>query len=296
MTQFFPLPADLPVPTDDGAARHLAGLRLPSIALPSTSGRDVVLASLAGRTIVYAYPRTGVPGQPLLPGWDAIPGARGCTPESCGFRDHHAELLAAGASAVFGLSTQTTEYQREVVDRLELPFEILSDAAFRLTDALRLPTFETSGLRLLKRLTLILLDGRIEHVFYPVFPPDRHAEEVLEWLESHPMIGNAAAAEAEWLPHGRVRRPAVRAPKYPPQNAKRRAARSCRHLPVHCMRRSTTPQIGGLMGTIQFEWGSFASLWQGSGRNHPMAPPMAPPRPAHPESVASRARADARRG
>ncbi|MGZ3641146.1 MAG: peroxiredoxin [Candidatus Limnocylindrales bacterium] len=183
---FFPLPPDLPVPTDDGGAAHLTGLALPRLGLRSTAGRRVDLAGLPGQTIVYAYPRTGEPGRELPPGWDRIPGARGCTPESCGFRDHHAELLAAGASAVFGLSTQTTAYQDELATRLGLPFEVLSDADLRLTRALRLPTFEVAGMTLLKRLTLVVRGGRIEHVFYPVFPPDRHAEEVLAWLRALP--------------------------------------------------------------------------------------------------------------
>lgn len=177
------LPDDLPVPEDDGAADHLPGLALPSVPLPATDGSEVDLSRLEGRTIVYAYPRTGLPGvAELTPDWNTIPGARGCTPESCGFRDHHAELLAAGASAVYGLSTQNTDYQRELVERLHLPFAVLSDEALTLTKALQLPTFEAAGLTLLKRLTLVVNDGTIEHVFYPVFPPDRHATEVLTWL------------------------------------------------------------------------------------------------------------------
>jgi peroxiredoxin len=176
------LPPDLPVPSDDGACDHLLGIPVPAIALPSTSGRSVVLATLTGRTIVYCYPRSGRPGIPPPDGWDAIPGARGCTPESCGFRDHFAELKAAGAAAIFGLSTQTTEYQKELVDRLHLPFEILSDADFEFANAMRLPTFELKGMTLIKRLTLVLRDGIVEKVFYPVFPPDRHAEEVRAWL------------------------------------------------------------------------------------------------------------------
>ncbi len=127
---------------------------------------------------------TGVPGKALPEGWDLIPGARGCTPQSCGFRDHHAELTELGAE-VFGLSTQSTAYQQEMAARLHLPFEVLSDEQFRLTDALRLPTFAVEGVRLLKRLTLVLREGRVEHVFYPVFPPDRSAEEVIRWLEQH---------------------------------------------------------------------------------------------------------------
>jgi peroxiredoxin len=176
------LPPDLPVPQDDGGARHLAGTRLPSIALRSTRGEAVDLSRLQGRTVVYAYPRTGEPGKPAPEGWDAIPGARGCTPQSCGFRDHFAELQQQGVDRVFGLSTQDTDYQREVAERLHLPFAILSDAAFELTNALRLPTFETSGMTLLKRLTMVIDNGTITHVFYPVFPPDRSAEDVIGWL------------------------------------------------------------------------------------------------------------------
>jgi peroxiredoxin len=181
------LPADLPEPNDDGAADHLAGLELPQIPLPSTDGESVLLTrATAPRTVVYAYPRTGRPGEPsLVEDWDLIPGARGCTPETCGFRDHHAELAALGA-AVFGLSTQTTEYQRELVERLGLPFAILSDSELALTRALRLPSFEVAGQTLLKRHTLVIRDARIEHVFYPVFPPDRHAAHVLAWLREQP--------------------------------------------------------------------------------------------------------------
>jgi peroxiredoxin len=183
----FPLPPDLPVPIDDGAARHLTGLEIPHIALPSTAGRIVDLGSLsAPRTVIYCYPMTGVPGNPLPPGWDLIPGARGCTPQTCGFRDHHRELLERGA-AVFGCSTQTTEYQREMVDRLHVPFEILSDAGLKLHGALNLPAFEVAGMLLLKRITLIIRGHRIEHVFYPVFPPDESASAVLHWLDANPL-------------------------------------------------------------------------------------------------------------
>jgi peroxiredoxin len=179
---FMTLPADLPVPKDDGAANHLTGMRVPAITLSSTANRRVNLADLAReRTVIYCYPRTGAPGQPVPKGWDQIPGARGCTPESCGFRDHYHALQALHVR-VFGLSTQTTEYQREAVERLHLPFEILSDADFAVTNALRLPTFEFDGVRLLKRLTMVVSDGKIEKVFYPVFPPDKHAEEVIAWL------------------------------------------------------------------------------------------------------------------
>ena len=182
------LPADLPVPSDDGAARHLPGRRMPDIALPSTDGSEVALDQVvdpSARVVVYAYPRTGRPGEPsLTDDWDQIPGARGCTPQSCAFRDHHAELAAAGAD-VYGLSTQDTAYQQEAVERLRLPFSILSDADLRLTRALDLPTFTVAGQSLLKRLTLIIRNGQIEHVFYPVFPPDTHAVDVLRWLHAH---------------------------------------------------------------------------------------------------------------
>jgi len=182
---FTELPAHLPVPADDGACRHLPGRRLPDVPLPSTSGGLVCLGGRPGWTVVYAYPMTGRPGVPLPPGWDQIPGARGCTPQSCAFRDHHAQLRALGAE-VFGLSTQATEYQREVRERLHLPFDLLSDADRAFTDALSLPTFTVETQRLLRRLTLVCRDGMIEHVFYPVFPPDRHAEEVVAWLEARP--------------------------------------------------------------------------------------------------------------
>jgi len=176
------LPKDLPVPQDDGACDHLKGMKLPAIALQATGGRKVDLSSLKGITVVYIYPRTGRPDQDLLPGWNAIPGARGCTPQSCAFRDHYQELKRAGASEVFGLSTQDTEYQREAAERLHLPFELLSDERLAFARALKLPTFDVAGMRLIKRMALIARDGVIEKVFYPVFPPDRNAGDVLAWL------------------------------------------------------------------------------------------------------------------
>ena len=176
------LPDDLPVPTDDGAADHLQGMRLPPVVLASTAGETVDLSALPGRTVIYCYPMTGRPGGDLPRGWDEIPGARGCTPQSCSFRDHHAELQALGAR-VFGLSTQDTEYQSEAAGRLHLPFQLLSDAELDFAEALGLPTFEVEGTVLLKRLTLFIEDGRIEKVFYPVFPPDKSAADVVEWLE-----------------------------------------------------------------------------------------------------------------
>jgi peroxiredoxin len=178
------LPDDLPVPLDDGAARHLAGLALPDVALAATDGSQVNLSRLPGRTVVYVYPRTGRPGQPMPTGWNAIPGARGCTPQSCSFRDHFNELRALGVRQLYGLSTQDSDYQREAVERLHLPFAILSDAQFALQRALRLPTFEVDGMVLLKRMALAIDDGTIVKVFYPVFPPDRSAAEVLAWLRT----------------------------------------------------------------------------------------------------------------
>lgn len=181
----YTLPDDLPAPVDDGACDHLPGLAVPAIELPSTGGESVSVAQLAGRTVVFAYPRTGRPGEAsLVEDWDLIPGARGCTPESCGFRDLHADLETVGAGVV-GLSTQDTDYQAELVERLGLPFAILSDAGLTLTRALRLPTFEAAGEVLIKRLTLLVRDGEIERVWYPVFPPDRHASEVLASLREN---------------------------------------------------------------------------------------------------------------
>lgn len=177
----FTLPDDLPVPEDDGAADHLLNAVVPPIELQATNGETVRLDELDGRTILFCYPRTGRPDEELLPGWDAIPGARGCTPETCGFRDAHGQFADLGAR-VIALSTQSTDYQRELADRLGLPFPVLSDESLELTRALDLPTFETSGLTLLKRLTLVIDEGRVSHVFYPVFPPDTHAADVLSWL------------------------------------------------------------------------------------------------------------------
>lgn len=174
----------LPPPQDDGAADHLKGLRIPSVALAATDGTSVDLAGLEGLSVVYVYPLTGRPGQALPEGWDDIPGARGCTPQSCAFRDHHAELIAAGAARVFGLSTQDTDYQMEAAGRLHLPFPLLSDAALRLTTSLRLPVMLVFGSTLLKRMALIIENGVIMHVFYPVFPPDRNAGDVLAWLKA----------------------------------------------------------------------------------------------------------------
>ena len=179
------LPPNLPRPKDDGAARHLKGMALPDLELPSTANRRVNLSKVAApRVVIYAYPMTGRPDRQLPQGWDDIPGARGCTPETCGFRDHHKDL-AKLQTEVFGVSTQDTPYQQEMVKRLEVPFEVLSDEHMELARALKLPTFTVEGMTLLKRLTLVARNARIEHVFYPVFPPDKHAEEVIAWLKAH---------------------------------------------------------------------------------------------------------------
>jgi len=179
---FTTLPPDLPAPQDDGAAAHLEGMALPHVRLRSTRGRLVDVASAAPRFVLFAYPRTGVPGEPAPPGWDEIPGARGCTPQSCAYRDLHAEFRALGHE-VFGLSTNSPAHQAEFVSRMAIPYEMLSDEGFALTDAMRLPTFEYRGARLLKRLALVVEQGRVRKAFYPVFPPDRNAATVLAWLK-----------------------------------------------------------------------------------------------------------------
>lgn len=170
---------------NDRGAAHLTGLRLPSVPLVATDGLTVDLSTLRGRTVVYAYPRTGVPGQPGPEGWDRIPGARGCTPQNMGFRDRYAELIAYGASHVYGLSTQATAYQREAVERLQLPFPLLSDVQLELVRQLHLPTFGIAGMTLFKRLALIIDDGVVKQVFYPVSQPDRNAADVVAWLAQH---------------------------------------------------------------------------------------------------------------
>jgi peroxiredoxin len=177
------LAAGIPVPQDDGAARHLAGTKLPDLALAATEGAPVNLSKLRGRTVIYIYPRTGVPGVDPPTGWDQIPGARGCTPQSCAFRDHFGELKRLGVAHLYGVSTQDTAYQREAATRLHLPFALLSDEKLALTNALKLPTFSVAGMMLLKRMALIVDDGRIVKTFYPVFPPDKNAAEVVAWLQ-----------------------------------------------------------------------------------------------------------------
>jgi peroxiredoxin len=172
----------IPAPLDDGATRHLPGARVASVPLQATNGDVVDLSAIPGRVVVYAYPRTGRPGIENPYGWDMIPGARGCTPQSCSFRDHFAELKGLGVDHLFGLSTQDPDYQREAAERLHLPFAILSDEHLQFTRAMNLPTFETNGMTLLKRFTLLINDGAVEHVFYPVFPPDRSASDVIQWF------------------------------------------------------------------------------------------------------------------
>ena len=179
------LPKDLPVPQDDGACSHLAGMKLPPVALASTRGRKVDLSQLKGTVVIYIYPRTGRPDQEVPTGWNAIPGARGCTPQSCAFRDHYDELKKLGAAEVFGLSTQDSAYQQEAAARLHLPFELLSDEKLEFARALSLPTFSVDGMTLIKRITLIARDGVIVKVFYPVFPPDKNADEVAAWLRKN---------------------------------------------------------------------------------------------------------------
>lgn len=176
----------LPAPLDDGGARHLQGRALPAILLPATNGNSVNLSTLAGRSVIYVYPMTGRPGVSLPAGWDEMPGARGCTPQSCAFRDYFRDLKDDGAEHVFGLSSQDFGDQREAAFRLHLPFALLCDSDLAFARALSLPMFEVNGETFLKRLTIIVDDGRIKQVFYPVFPPDRNANEVLAWLRKNP--------------------------------------------------------------------------------------------------------------
>ncbi|HLP89926.1 MAG TPA: peroxiredoxin [Nostocaceae cyanobacterium] len=181
----YQLPENLPIPVDDGACKHLFKMQLPSIPLLSTAGEIIDLSNLKGKTVVYCYPRTGKPDVENPSGWNEIPGARGCTPQSCAFRDHYQELQALNTK-LFGLSTQDTEYQQEAVKRLHLPFALLSDVDLVFTKTLQLPTFTVEAMTLIKRLTLIIHNGIIQQVFYPVFPPDKNADQVIEWLSQNP--------------------------------------------------------------------------------------------------------------
>jgi peroxiredoxin len=183
----FDLPTDLPRPVDDGACAHLTNFRIPSLELPVTNDGLIDLSQLSGRTVLFCYPRTGRPNEPVPAEWDAIPGARGCTPQACGFRDSYQALIEAGADRIFGLSTQDTDYQEEASGRLHLPYALLSDTRLLLSRALRFPTFDFANMTLIKRLTLIIDEGVITKVFYPVFPPDESANETLHWLKEHPV-------------------------------------------------------------------------------------------------------------
>lgn len=185
MRDLLNLPKDLPIPKDDGACAHLERMPVPQIKINSTGNRSVDL-SIESKTptVIFFYPRTGEPGNPAPADWDLVPGARGCTPQSCGFRDIYSEFKTLGFN-VFGASSQTTDYQKEFVSRNHIPFEILSDVDFQLTEALKLPTFTYGKMKLIKRLALVLDKGHIEKVFYPVFPPDKNAETVLQWIEKN---------------------------------------------------------------------------------------------------------------
>ena len=184
MKDLYKLPDNLPIPVDDGACAHLSGTRIPSVPLVATSGNIIDLGVQSGAVVIYFYPMIGRPDGPPLVGWNEIPGARGCTPQSCAFRDHYAEIKSLKVK-VFGVSAQSLEDQKEAASRLELPFELLNDSHLALTESMRLPTFTYNGTRLIKRLTIIALDNIIRKVFYPVFPPDRNADDVIEWLGKH---------------------------------------------------------------------------------------------------------------
>ncbi|GAB7354970.1 hypothetical protein MBLNU459_g5584t1 [Dothideomycetes sp. NU459] len=184
MAQHTTTPDSLPVPVDDGACAHLTGHAVPSLPLPATSLSSVDVSRLSGLTIVFCYPRTGAPGETVPDEWNAIPGARGCTPQACSFRDNAAELRKGGVGQVFGMSTQDTPYQTEAKERLHLPYELLSDEKLDFVRALKLPTFEWEGKKVIKRLTLAIVDGKIVHVWYPVFPSRESAGQVLKWLEN----------------------------------------------------------------------------------------------------------------
>jgi peroxiredoxin len=185
MINLIQLPANLPIPQDDGAANHLIGMRLPRIVLLTTTGKELNLGEIKGRLVIYCYPMTGQPNVALPEGWDQIPGARGCTPQSCSFRDRYQEIQLLGAEVV-GLSVQSTAYQQEMADRLHLPFPVVSDVDYQLQRALQLPTFVVAGMTLLKRITLIANDGVIEAVHYPIFPSDSDPAWVINYLKNTP--------------------------------------------------------------------------------------------------------------
>ena len=187
MPQSLSLPDNLPVPQDDGSSAHLPGLKIPQLALTTTAGSTVDFSSLTGRSVIFCYPKTGLPGKEPPAAWNEIPGARGCTPQNCGFRDEYVNLQRAGVKQLFGLSTQSSSYQQEAAQRLDLPYLLVSDEKLALTHALNLPTFDFEGETLIKRLTLIVDDGVITHILYPVFPPDKSAADTLGWINQHPV-------------------------------------------------------------------------------------------------------------
>jgi peroxiredoxin len=178
-------PSDLPRPEDDGACSHLTDLPIPNISLPPASNPSnlVDISKLPGLTIIFCYPRTGAPGEVVPPEWNNIPGARGCTPQACSFRDNRPQLKSLGVNQLFGLSTQDTNYQQEVHTRLRLPYDLLSDGKLEFQKALNLPTFEWQGQKVIRRLTLAIEDGKVAKWWYPIFPPDSNVFHVLEWLK-----------------------------------------------------------------------------------------------------------------
>ena len=184
MTNLNQLPTDLPIPQDDGSTNHLKGMKLPNLSLKATNGKAINFVDIKGKLVIYCYPLTGQPNVALPDGWDQIPGARGCTPQSCSFRDHYQELQALGAD-VIGLSVQSTEYQKEMADRLHLPFQVVSDVNYQFQKALNMPTFVADGITLLKRVTLMVNNGVIDAVHYPIFPSDSDPAWVIDYLKSH---------------------------------------------------------------------------------------------------------------
>ncbi|CAD0081750.1 unnamed protein product [Aureobasidium vineae] len=182
-------PSDIPIPTDDGACDHLPGMTIPPLSLPATNDTSIKISSLQSLVIIFCYPRTGAPGETIPDAWNSIPGARGCTPQACSFRDTQREFMTAGVNKIFGLSTQSTAYQQEVKTRLNLPFELLSDEKLDFVEALSLPTIDWEGKKLTKRITLAMVEGKIVKVWYPVFPPDQSAQQVLDWLTEEKTAG-----------------------------------------------------------------------------------------------------------
>jgi len=174
----------LAIPIDDGKCDHLFNMTLPQLSLLSTSNNTIDLSKLEGLTVFYFYPRMGRPDIETPAGWGDIPGASGCTPQTCSFKDQHEDFSRLEVD-VYGVSTQASSYQKEAVDRLSLPFDILSDEDLNLTEMLNLPTFEVEGVILTKRVTLICQDSKIIKVFYPVYPPKENAQEVIVYIKNN---------------------------------------------------------------------------------------------------------------